>query len=147
MIFLLLFTKLYNVVRKEVWYRPDMFFYRDMLMMLAKNKRVEETKQVWEDLKKEGVLFDQHTFGDIIRAYLDNTMLSEAMDIYREMRESPDRPLSLPFRVILKGLIPYPELREQVKDDFLELFPDMIVYDPPEDLFEEDEDRNKSEDD
>uniref|UniRef100_A0A0A0LZW3 Pentatricopeptide repeat-containing protein n=2 Tax=Cucumis sativus TaxID=3659 RepID=A0A0A0LZW3_CUCSA len=124
-----------------------MFFYRDMLMMLAKNKRVEETKQVWEDLKKEGVLFDQHTFGDIIRAYLDNTMLSEAMDIYREMRESPDRPLSLPFRVILKGLIPYPELREQVKDDFLELFPDMIVYDPPEDLFEEDEDRNKSEDD
>ncbi|XP_008450338.2 pentatricopeptide repeat-containing protein At1g62350 [Cucumis melo] len=139
--------KLYNVVRKEVWYRPDMFFYRDMLMMLAKNKRVEETKQVWEDLKKEGVLFDQHTFGDIIRAYLDNAMLSEAMDIYREMRESPDRPLSLPFRVILKGLIPYPELREQVKDDFLELFPDMIVYDPPEDLFVEDEDRNKSEDD
>lgn len=124
-----------------------MFFYRDMLMMLAKNKRVEETKQVWEDLKKEGVLFDQHTFGDIIRAYLDNAMPSEAMDIYREMRESPDRPLSLPFRVILKGLIPYPELREQIKDDFLELFPDMIVYDPPEDLFDEDEDRRKSEDD
>lgn len=116
-------------------------------MMLAKNKRVEETKQVWEDLKKEGVLFDQHTFGDIIRAYLDNAMPSEAMDIYREMRESPDRPLSLPFRVILKGLIPYPELREQIKDDFLELFPDMIVYDPPEDLFDEDEDRRKSEDD
>ncbi|XP_023531705.1 pentatricopeptide repeat-containing protein At1g62350 [Cucurbita pepo subsp. pepo] len=136
--------KLYNVVRKEVWYRPDMFFYRDMLMMLAKNKRVEETKQVWEDLKGEGVLFDQHTFGDIMRAYLDNAMPSEAMDIYREMRQSPDRPLSLPFRVILKGLVPYPELREQVKDDFLELFPDMIVYDPPEDLFEEDEDMCKS---
>ncbi|XP_022930047.1 pentatricopeptide repeat-containing protein At1g62350 [Cucurbita moschata] len=136
--------KLYNVVRKEVWYRPDMFFYRDMLMMLAKNKRVEETKQVWEDLKGEGVLFDQHTFGDIMRAYLDNAMPSEAMDIYREMRQSPDRPLSLPFRVILKGLVPYPELREQVKDDFLELFPDMIVYDPPEDLFEEDEGMCKS---
>ena len=112
--------------------------------MLAKNKRVEETKQVWEDLKGEGVLFDQHTFGDIMRAYLDNAMPSEAMDIYREMRQSPDRPLSLPFRVILKGLVPYPELREQVKDDFLELFPDMIVYDPPEDLFEEDEDMCKS---
>lgn len=134
--------KLYNVVRKEVWYRPDMFFYRDMLTMLAKNKRVEETKQVWEDLKGEGVLFDQHTFGDIMRAYLDNAMPSEAMDIYREMRQSPDRPLSLPFRVILKGLVPYPELREQVRDDFLELFPDMIVYDPPEDLFEEDEEGN-----
>ncbi|KAB5541101.1 hypothetical protein DKX38_014075 [Salix brachista] len=127
--------KLYNVVRKEIWYRPDMFFFRDMLMMLARNKKVDEAKQVWQDLKREEVLFDQHTFGDIMRAFLDNGLPSEAMGIYEEMRQSPDPPLSLPFRVILKGLIPFPELREQVKDDFLELFPDMIVYDPAEDLF------------
>ncbi|XP_028792286.1 pentatricopeptide repeat-containing protein At1g62350-like [Neltuma alba] len=138
--------KLYDVVRKEIWYRPDMFFYRDMLMMLARNKRVDEIKRVWEDLRREEVLFDQHTFGDIIRACLDSGLPNEAMDIYEEMRQSPDPPLSLPFRVILKGLIPYPELREKVKDDFLELFPGMIVYDPPEDLFE-DQEHHQSEDD
>lgn len=137
--------KLYDVVRKEIWYRPDMFFYRDMLMMLARNRKVDESRQVWEDLKREEVLFDQHTFGDLVRAYLDSELPSEAMDIYDEMRRSPDPPLSLPFRVILKGLIPYPELREKVKDDFLELFPDMIVYDPPEDLFEDQESRKESE--
>lgn len=131
--------KLYDIVRKEIWYRPDMFFYRDMLVMLARNKRVDETKRVWDDLKGEGVLFDQHTFGDIVRAYLDSGMPSEAMDIYEEMRQSPEPPLSLPFRVILKGLIPYPELREKIKDDFLEVFPDMIIYDPPEDLFDDHE--------
>ncbi|OIW01991.1 hypothetical protein TanjilG_14022 [Lupinus angustifolius] len=131
--------KLYNIVRKEIWYRPDMFFYRDMLMMLARNQRVEETKRVWRDLKGEEVLFDQHTFGDIIRAFLDGGLPSEAMEIYEEMRQSPDPPLSLPFRVMLKGLIPYPELREKVKDDFLEIFPNMIIYDPPEDLFENSE--------
>ncbi|KAJ1425410.1 Tetratricopeptide-like helical domain superfamily [Sesbania bispinosa] len=136
--------KLYNIVRKEIWYRPDMFFYRDMLMMLARNRRVEEAKKVWDDLKGEGVLFDQHTFGDIIRAFLDSGLPSEAMDIYEEMRQSPEPPLSLPFRVILKGLIPYPELREKVKDDFLEIFPDMIIYDPPEDLFE-DHEKHKNE--
>ncbi|XAR60302.1 hypothetical protein NMG60_11033614 [Bertholletia excelsa] len=139
--------KLYNVVRKEIWYRPDMFFYRDMLVMLARNKKVDEVKQVWKDLKQEEVLFDQHTFGDIIRAFLDGGLPSEAMDIYDEMRQSPDPPLSLPYRVILKGLLPYPELREKVKDDFLELFPDMVVYDPPEDLFEDQEWRRESEND
>ncbi|XP_015873659.3 pentatricopeptide repeat-containing protein At1g62350 [Ziziphus jujuba] len=139
--------KIYDVVRKEIWYKPDMFFYRDMLMMLARNKKVDESKQVWEDLKREGVLFDQHTFGDIIRAYLDSGLPSEAMEIYDEMRRSPDPPISLPFRVILKGLLPYPELREKVKDEFLELFPGMIVYDPPEDLFEDQEWRRDSEDD
>ncbi|KAL2936387.1 hypothetical protein RDABS01_000997 [Bienertia sinuspersici] len=137
--------KLYDVVRKEIWYRPDMFFYRDMLMMLARNKKVEEAKRVWGDLKKEEVLFDQHTFGDIMRAFLDNGLPNEAMEIYDEMRQSPDPPLSLPFRVILKGLIPYPELREKVKDDFLELFPGMSVYDPPEDLFEDQEWETESE--
>ncbi|KAK7273825.1 hypothetical protein RIF29_14889 [Crotalaria pallida] len=137
--------KLYDIVRKEIWYRPDMFFYRDMLVMLARNQRVEETKRVWNDLKGEEVLFDQHTFGDLIRAFLDGGLPLEAMEIYDEMRQSPDPPLSLPFRVILKGLIPYPELREKVKDDFLEIFPDMIIYDPPEDLFE-DHDRDSDED-
>ncbi|KAK7310093.1 hypothetical protein RJT34_07357 [Clitoria ternatea] len=131
--------KLYDIVRKEIWYRPDMFFYRDMLMTLARNRRVEEAKRVWRDLKAEEVLFDQHTFGDIVRAFLDSGLPSEAMDIYEEMRLSPEPPLSLPFRVMLKGLIPYPELRERVKNDFLEIFPDMIIYDPPEDLFEDHE--------
>ncbi|EXB80464.1 hypothetical protein L484_004371 [Morus notabilis] len=140
-------NQLYDVVRKEIWYRPDMFFYRDMLMMLASNKKVDEAKQVWADLKSEEVLFDQHTFGDLVRAFLDNGLTSEAMDIYDEMRQSPDPPISLPFRVILKGLIPYPELREKVKDDFLELFPGMIVYDPPEDLFEDQDWRRDSDDD
>lgn len=131
--------KLYDVVRKEIWYRPDMYFYRDVLMMLARNKKVDEAKKVWVDLKSEHVLFDQHTFGDLIRAFLDSGLPAEAMDIYNEMRESPDPPLSLPYRVILKGLLPYPELREKVKDNFLELFPDMLVYDPPEDLFDNEE--------
>ncbi|XP_051136734.1 pentatricopeptide repeat-containing protein At1g62350-like [Andrographis paniculata] len=126
--------KLYDVVRKEIWYRPDMFFYRDMLMMLARSKKIDEARMVWDDLKREEVLFDQHTFGDLVRAFLDGGLPNEAMRIYDEMRCSPEPPLSLPFRVILKGLIPYPELREKVKDDFLELFPDMIVYDPPDDL-------------
>lgn len=139
--------KLYDVVRKEIWYRPDMFFYRDMLFMLARNKKVDEAKRVWQDLKREGVLFDQHTFGDIMRAFLDSGLPSEAMDMYDEMRQSPDPPLSLPYRVILKGLLPYPELREKVKDDFLELFPDMVVYDPPEDLFEDQEWRRENEED
>ncbi|KAF2291832.1 hypothetical protein GH714_035779 [Hevea brasiliensis] len=120
----------------------------DLVAVLAEFQRqdqVDEVKLVWQDLKREGVLFDQHTFGDIIRAFLDSGLPSEAMDIYEEMRQSPDLPLSLPFRVILKGLLPYPDLREKVKDDFLELFPNMIVYDPAEDLFE-DQDRGSEDD-
>ncbi|MCL7049191.1 hypothetical protein MKW94_009029 [Papaver nudicaule] len=137
--------KIYETVRKEIWYRPDMFFYRDMLMMLARNKEVKETKRVWEDLKREEVLFDQHTYGDIIRSFLDSGLQTVAVEIYEDMRQSPDPPLSLPYRVILKGLLPYPELRERVKDDFLELFPNMVMHDSSEDLCDDDELGSESE--
>ncbi|XP_030486148.2 pentatricopeptide repeat-containing protein At1g62350 [Cannabis sativa] len=139
--------KMYDEVRKEIWYRPDMFFYRDMLMMLARNKKVNEAMKVWQDLKSENVVFDQHTYGDIVRVFLDNGLPSEAMYIYNEMTSSPDPPLSLPFRVILKGLLPYPELREKVKEDFLRIFPGMIVYDLPEDLFDSHDRSTDSEED
>ncbi|KAI3839036.1 hypothetical protein MKW92_000536 [Papaver armeniacum] len=139
--------KIYEMVRKEIWYRPDMFLYRDMLMMLARNKEVAETKRVWEDLKREQVLFDQHTYGDIVRCFLDNGLETEAMEIYEDMRQSPDPPLSLPYRVILKGLLPYPELRERVRDDFLELFPNMVMRDDSEDLCDDDDLSSVSEDD
>lgn len=107
-----------------------MFFYRDMLLMLARNNQAGKLMQVWEDSKREMVHFDQHTYGDIIRCLLDNNLPSQAMVFYSEMKESSDPPLSLPYRVILKGLVPHPELREKVKVDLLELFPDMIIYDP-----------------
>ncbi|XP_006649934.3 pentatricopeptide repeat-containing protein At1g62350 [Oryza brachyantha] len=135
----LLSMKIYGVVRKEIWYRPDMYFYRDMLYMLARNKKIEETRQVWADLKSEDVLFDQHTYGDIVRAFCDAGLIDLGMEFYEDMRSSPDPPLSLPFRVILKGLVPYPDLREKIKQDFLELFPDMIVYDPPDCLSDVDD--------
>jgi len=86
----ILCKKIYGVLRKEIWYRPDMYFYRDMLYMLAKDKKVGETRQVWEDLKSEDVLFDRHTYGDIARAFCDGDLIDLAMEIYEDMRSSPD---------------------------------------------------------
>ena len=70
-----------------------MYFYRDMLYMLAKDKKVGETRQVWEDLKSEDVLFDRHTYGDIAGAFCDGDLIDLAMEIYEDMRSSPDPPL------------------------------------------------------
>ncbi|GMJ08302.1 hypothetical protein like AT1G62350 [Hibiscus trionum] len=60
-----LYMKLYDVVRKEIWYRPDMFFYGDMLMMLARNRTVDESRWVWDELKRGKDLFgDQESRGN-----------------------------------------------------------------------------------
>ena len=33
---------------------------KTMLMMFERNRKVDETNKVWENIKREGVLFDQH---------------------------------------------------------------------------------------
>lgn len=114
-----------------------------MLFTLARNKKLEEARQVWSDLKSEEVQLDQHTYGDLVRAFSDSGLIDFAMELYDDMRGSPDPPLSLPFRVILKGLVPYPEIRERVKRDFLDLFPHMVIYDSPEDLLDDDDDHER----
>ncbi|KAL0357403.1 UNVERIFIED_CONTAM: Pentatricopeptide repeat-containing protein [Sesamum calycinum] len=111
-------------------------------------KRLVKQRTAWNDLKREEVLLYLHTFGDLIRAFLDSGLPDEALRLYDEMRSSPEPPLSLPFRFIWKGLIPHSELREKATDDFLKLSPHMIVYDPPDDLLNDDQEwRTWSEED
>jgi ribonuclease T2 len=64
-----------------------------MMYMLARNTKVDETRQVGANLKSEDVLFDQHTYGDIVRAFCDAGLIDLAMEIYEVMRSSlPNRP-------------------------------------------------------
>jgi len=51
------------------------------------------------------------------------------------MKNSPEPPEEQPFRILLKGLLPHPLLRNRVKQDFEELFPQKHIYDPPEEIF------------
>lgn len=127
--------KMFEVVKREDWYKSDMYLFKDMIVMLARNKKMEEATQVWKDMRNEGIEPDIQTYTEVIRGFLQYGSPMDAMNIYEEMKQSPSPPEELPFRVLLKGLFPHPLLRNKVKQDFMEIFPDRHVYDPPEDIF------------
>ncbi|KAH9325932.1 hypothetical protein KI387_006110 [Taxus chinensis] len=132
---IILTLKIFDAIKKEPWYKPDIFLFKDMIVVLAKHKKMEEAMQVWKDMRSEGLEPDIQTYTEVIRGFLQYGSPSDAMNIYEEMKESPHPPEELPFRVLLKGLFPHPLLRNKVKQDFMETFPDRHVYDPPEELF------------
>ncbi|KAF2311912.1 hypothetical protein GH714_027318 [Hevea brasiliensis] len=72
-------------------------------------------------------------YTEVIRGLRDGSP-ADAMNIYEDMKKSPDPPEELPFRILLKGLLPHPLLRSRVKQDYGELFPEKHVYDPPEEI-------------
>ncbi|GAB2274786.1 Protein THYLAKOID ASSEMBLY 8-like, chloroplastic [Dionaea muscipula] len=127
--------KIFKVIQKQDWYKPDVYLYKDLIVALSRCEMMDEVVQLWEYMKKEDLFPDSRTYTEVIRGYLKYGSPSDAMNIYEDMLKSPDPPEELPFRVLLKGLLPHPLLRNKVKKDFEEIFPESHVYDPPEEIF------------
>ncbi|KAK4777681.1 hypothetical protein SAY87_017868 [Trapa incisa] len=127
--------KIFRIIQKEYWYKPDVYLYKDLIVALARAQKMDEAMQLWDSMKKDGLFPDSQTYTEIIRGFLRDGSPADAMNVYEDMKLSPDPPEELPFRILLKGLLPHPLLRNRVKQDFEELFPDRHIYDPPEEIF------------
>ncbi|XP_061368471.1 protein THYLAKOID ASSEMBLY 8-like, chloroplastic [Gastrolobium bilobum] len=125
----------FKVMQKQNWYEPDAFLYKDLIIALARSKKMDEVLELWESMRKENLFPDSQTYTEVIRGFLSYGSPADAMNIFEDMKNSPDPPEELPFRILLKGLLPHPLLRNKVKQDFEELFPDSSIYDPPQEIF------------
>ncbi|KAJ0084677.1 hypothetical protein Patl1_31235 [Pistacia atlantica] len=128
-------VKIFEVIKKQDWHTPDVFLYKDLIIALARCKKMDEAMKLWESMRKENLFPDSQTYTEVIRGFLNDGSPADAMNIYEDMIKSPDPPEELPFRILLKGLLPHPLLRNKVKKDFEELFPEKHAYDPPEEIF------------
>nr|GMD90921.1 pentatricopeptide repeat-containing protein At3g46870 [Ipomoea batatas]GME10375.1 pentatricopeptide repeat-containing protein At3g46870 [Ipomoea batatas] len=128
-------VKMFMVIQKQDWYTPDVYLYKDLIIALARRRKMEDAMKLWEIMRKEDLFPDSQTFTEVIRGFLRDGSPADAMNIYEDMKKSPYPPEQLPFRILLKGLLPHPLLRNRVKQDFEEIFPDQHVYDPPEEIF------------
>lgn len=127
--------QIFDVIRKQDWYKPDVYLYKDLIIALARSKNMDEVMKLWESLRNDDLFPDSQTYSEVIRGFLSSGSPADAMNIYEDMKKSPDPPEELPFRILLKGLLPHPLLRNRVKQDFEELFPEKHMYDPPEEIF------------
>ncbi|PPR93921.1 hypothetical protein GOBAR_AA26743 [Gossypium barbadense] len=110
---------------------PVLLVHSNVLLI----RKMDEAMKLWESMRKENLFPDSQTYTEIIRGFLRDGSPADAMNIYEDMIKSPDPPEELPFRILLKGLLPHPLLRNKVKKDFEELFPEKHAYDPPEEIF------------
>ncbi|KAL1537303.1 protein THYLAKOID ASSEMBLY 8-like, chloroplastic [Salvia divinorum] len=128
-------VKMFKVIKKQDWYKPDVYLYKDLIVALAKRKKMDDAMELWQSMRQEDLFPDSQTYTEVIRGFLQYGSPADAMNVYEDMKKSPDLPEQLPFRILLKGLLPHPLLRNKVKQDFEEIFPDQRVYDPPEEIF------------
>lgn len=120
--------KIFNMVRKEVWYKPDIYLYKDMLACLAKAKRVAECETILKDLKTEGLPPDGLLLTEVMTVYLECGMLPQAMETFEAMRQGSCPPDLPAFKVLLKYLkrMGKKDLRAKIRRECLEFYEGIV---------------------
>ncbi|KAF4378491.1 hypothetical protein G4B88_027551 [Cannabis sativa] len=114
--------KVFKFVRKEVWYKPDVSLYCDMIRLLGKNKLIEMAEELFLELKEEGLEPNTRVFTEMIGAYLQLGMIDKAMEAYGLMKASGCTPDKLTFTILIRNLekVGEEELVRGVKNDCFE---------------------------
>ncbi|XP_077229270.1 protein THYLAKOID ASSEMBLY 8, chloroplastic-like [Tasmannia lanceolata] len=114
--------KVFEFVRKEVWYKPDLSLYCDMIFVLGKNKLIEIVEKLFFELKQEGLKPDTRAYTEMVGAFLQVGMVEKAMEMYRLMKESGCDPDKLTLTILIRNLekAGEEELASAVKKDCAE---------------------------
>lgn len=96
--------KVFEYLRKESWYKPDLSFYSDMILLLGKNKHIQKVEELFDDMKKEGLQPDTRAYTELIGAYLNVDMVGRAMETYEAMKASGCAPDKLTLTILIRNL-------------------------------------------
>ncbi|XP_052207455.1 pentatricopeptide repeat-containing protein At1g62350-like [Diospyros lotus] len=96
--------KVFEFVRKEVWYQPDLSLFCDVILMLGKNKQIEEAEEFFSELKKEGLEPNTRAFAEMIGAYFKVDMIQKAIEMYELMKISGCAPDKLTLTILIRNL-------------------------------------------
>ncbi|XP_042941345.1 pentatricopeptide repeat-containing protein At1g62350-like [Carya illinoinensis] len=96
--------KVFQFVRKEEWYKPDLVLFCDMILLLGKNKLIEMAEELFSEMKKEGLQPNTRAFAEMVGAYIRVGMIEKAMETYELMKESGCTPDRLTFMILIRNL-------------------------------------------
>lgn len=118
--------KVFDFVKKESWYTPDLSLYYDMILLLGKNKLVKEAEELFDELRKEGLQPDTRSYTELIGAYFQVDMVEKAMETYNQMKSSGCAPDKLTLMIMVKNMEKAGEKEHvaSVKKDFEEYVDD-----------------------
>lgn len=100
----LLALQVFEEVRKEYWYKPQLLVYNDMIKVLASNGLLDKVELVCSYLKTECWEADTEGFNSLMGTLLEFGFTQYAMDCYRLMKLWNIEPDESTFRILINGL-------------------------------------------
>ncbi|WOK95405.1 pentatricopeptide repeat-containing protein [Canna indica] len=100
----LLALEVFEEVRKEHWYKPQLSLYNDMIRVLASCSLTEKVEHVLSYLKMEHLDADTEGFNLLLRTLLDFGYIQPAMECFRLMKLWESEPDLSTYVILINGL-------------------------------------------
>ncbi|XP_075491167.1 pentatricopeptide repeat-containing protein At5g48730, chloroplastic [Primulina tabacum] len=86
--------KVFDLLREQLWYRPNSGIYIKLIVMLGKCKQPEKAHTLFQAMINEGCFMDREAFTALLSAYSRSGLFEKAFSILNQMKNtrgcSPD---------------------------------------------------------
>ncbi|KAH6822863.1 hypothetical protein C2S53_017262 [Perilla frutescens var. hirtella] len=97
--------KVFEDMRKEEWYRPQLLLYTEMVAALGSNGLLQQLHQLITELKAETALTpDLRGFNELLESLMSLNLTGLAVDCYYLMKSVSCDPDKLSFKILIDGL-------------------------------------------
>ncbi|KAL0736258.1 hypothetical protein Bca4012_012468 [Brassica carinata] len=123
--------KVFEEIRKEYWYKPQVRLYADMITVMADNTFLEEVNHLYVAMKSEnGLMADVESFNTLLVVLLNHKLFELVMDCYAFMQSIGYEPDRSSFRILVQGLESNGEmgLSGIVRQDALEYYGESLEF-------------------
>ncbi|KAK3017661.1 hypothetical protein RJ639_003278 [Escallonia herrerae] len=96
--------QVFDFLRREAWYEPDLSLFSDMICMLGKRKLIGTVEELFSVLLKEGLKPDTRAYTELIGAYLRVNKVEKAVETYEWMKASGCVPDKLTLTILIRNL-------------------------------------------
>lgn len=100
--------KVFEIMREQLWYRPNPRIYTKLLVMLGKCKQYERANSLFQLMIEEGLEPSIESYTALVSAYSRSGLLHKAFTVLEEMKRIPlCKPDVFTYSILIKSCVEY----------------------------------------
>lgn len=102
--------KVFELLREQLWYRPNSGIYVKLIVMLGKCKQPEKAHSLFQAMIDEGCIVNQESYTALLSAYSRSGLFRKAFSLLEEMRNTPNcHPDVYTYSILIKSCLHFHE--------------------------------------
>lgn len=97
---------MFDLLREQLWYRPNSGMYIKMIVMLGKCKQPEKAEDLFQAMSDEGCIINHEAYTALLSAYSRSCLFNEAFSLLDTMKATPGcQPDVYTYSILIKSCV------------------------------------------